>query len=124
VASHAMVGATNGISRSSQHDLPWDFARYATAGRFWRIFIRPDPAVRARYANGHPNIARIRGVIRGPVVAKSAGSGEQVFTSMDALLYGPTVACDGQFFAMEKRVRDHQIRHNLPLHCLISTTIS
>jgi hypothetical protein len=87
-----MVGATVGISRPSQRDLPRDFAQYATAGRFWQIFIQPDPAVKVRYANGRPKIAQIantRQWISGRVVAKSARSGGPVFTSMDALLYGP-----------------------------------
>jgi hypothetical protein len=47
-----MVGATIGISRPSQRDLPKDFAQYATAGRFWQLFIRPNLAVTAQYANG------------------------------------------------------------------------
>jgi hypothetical protein len=34
-------------------------------------------------------IANTRQWIRGQVIAKSAGSGEPVFTSMDALLYVP-----------------------------------
>jgi hypothetical protein len=47
--------------------------------------------IKARYANSHPNIVRIANTcqwIRGHVIAKSAGSGEPVFTSMDTLLYG------------------------------------
>jgi hypothetical protein len=39
VAIRAMVGATVGISRPSYHDMPRDFARYATAGRFCRILL-------------------------------------------------------------------------------------
>jgi hypothetical protein len=87
-----MAEGTVGILWPSQHDLPRGFAQYATAGRFWQIFIRPDPAVTGRYANGRPNIAQIANThqwIRGQVVAKSAESGGPVFTSMDALLYGP-----------------------------------
>jgi hypothetical protein len=38
VAIRAMVGAIVGISRPSQRDMLRDFARYATASRFWGIF--------------------------------------------------------------------------------------
>jgi hypothetical protein len=71
--------------------LPRAFAQYDTAGRFWWIFIWPDPAVTVQYANGQPKIGRIANTpqwVRGQVVAKSAGYGEPVFTSMDVLLYG------------------------------------
>jgi hypothetical protein len=43
--------------------------------------------------------------IRGGVIAKSAGSGEPVFSSMDDLLYGPKLS-DGRFLK-EKWIRDH-----------------
>jgi hypothetical protein len=52
------LGATVGILRLSQSDLPRDFTRYATC-QFWQIFIWPYLAVTARYADGRPNIARI-----------------------------------------------------------------
>jgi hypothetical protein len=35
MAIRAMVGATVGILRPSQRDIPKDFARYATAGGFY-----------------------------------------------------------------------------------------
>jgi hypothetical protein len=57
-----MVGATIDISRLSEHDLPRDFAQYATAGRFWQIlanFYTTRPDFTAQRANGRPNIARI-----------------------------------------------------------------
>jgi hypothetical protein len=41
VTIRAKVEATVGISRPSQCDMPRFFARYATAGRFWRILLRP-----------------------------------------------------------------------------------
>jgi hypothetical protein len=46
--------------------------------------------VTARYANGWPNhCAKCHSrQIRCRVIAKSAGSGESVFTSMDVVLYG------------------------------------
>jgi hypothetical protein len=40
VAIRSMVGATVGISRPSQRGMPRNFARYATAGRFWRILLQ------------------------------------------------------------------------------------
>jgi hypothetical protein len=61
-------------------------------------------------------------------VAKSAGSGEPAFTSMDALLYRLTVALRRVIFKREKGsaqgVRDHLFRPKLLLHGLISLTIS
>jgi hypothetical protein len=86
--------------------LPRDFARYATAGRFWWIFISPNPAVTSWYANSHPNIARItntRQWIRGRVVTKSAGSGEP-------FLHRWMHYCMDGSFAMnnfKKRIHDH-----------------
>jgi hypothetical protein len=86
-----------------QGTLP-DMPQTAAFGRF---LYTPDPAVTARYANDCPIIAQIANTylwIRGQVVAKSTGSGEPVFTSMDAILYGPQL-CDGQFLN-GKRVCD------------------
>jgi hypothetical protein len=69
-----------------------DVAWYATAGRFLYDPSRPSQRDMPTVAQTGPNIARIantRQWIRGWVVAKSAGSGEPDFTSMDALIYGP-----------------------------------
>jgi hypothetical protein len=92
-----MVLATVGISRLSQRNMPRNFARYTTAGIFWRILLRPGS-----YSIGisrcdalnmptiAPTIARIYNThqwIISRVVAKTARSGEPVFTLMDALLY-------------------------------------
>jgi hypothetical protein len=74
---------------------PRSFPRYATAGRFWRIFfyaVRDMPTVAQTVARGAKNRQRIRC----RVVAKSGGSEDPVLTSMGALLYG---------FLNEKRVR-------------------
>jgi hypothetical protein len=60
-----MVGATVGISRLSQLDLAWYFARYATTGRFWQIFIQPDPAITAKYANVAQTLSKLPILVNG-----------------------------------------------------------
>jgi hypothetical protein len=43
-----------------------------------QIFIQPDPAIIAQYANSRPNIVRITNThqwIRGPIVVKDLGAG-------------------------------------------------
>jgi hypothetical protein len=88
VAFRAMVGLTVGILRTSKRDMPRGFARYATAGRFWRIFFCAGRDM-STVTQTVERSANNRQLIRCQVIAKSAGSEDPVLTSMGALLYGP-----------------------------------
>jgi hypothetical protein len=85
-----MIGLTVGISRCDIRDIPTvgprGFARYATAGRFWRIFFCAGRNM-PRVAQTVVRSAKNRQWIRCRVVAKSAGPEDPVLTSMGALLY-------------------------------------
>jgi hypothetical protein len=90
-----MVGATVGILLPSLRDMPRGFARYATAGRFWRILLRPGfKSIIISHCDSRdmpivtPTIARSANTrlwIRCRVVAKSAGFEDPVFTSTGTL---------------------------------------
>jgi hypothetical protein len=89
------VGATVGISRQSQRDVPIDLKAGPSKIRrnLPALAYRAKPLGISRCDGRYmPMVARTVNVhslqISSRVVAKSAGSGEQVFTSIDVLLYG------------------------------------